>query len=115
MSKQIIDMGGFKNEEIEVRFGPDKYIIPLDPPIEAYRLILQMRGMKLRTEKDWDQYKNVVATIICKANPEVNKKQFIKSLTRVAATRFLEPYADILFKKRGDSKNPRSRKKRPGK
>lgn len=102
--KQIIDMGGFKNETIEVRFGEDVYQIPLDPPIEAYRQILSLQGAKLKTEEDWDKYKELVTTIICKANPDVNKKEFFKSLTKQSAIRFMNPYAEFLFK-RSDSKN----------
>jgi len=105
--KQVIDMGGFKNETIEVRFGDDIYQIPLDPPIEAYRQILALVGKKLKTEEDWNNYKKVVATIVCKSNPEVNEKEFLDSLTKPSAMRFIDAYGDMLFKRSG-SKNPPS-------
>ena len=103
--KQAINMGGFKNETVEVHFGEDTYQVKLDPPIEAYRMILEMKGNKLETEEDWDKYKQVVTMIICKSNPGINEKEFFKSLTKAAATSFLNPFADLLFKK-GGSKNP---------
>ena len=110
--KQIIDMGGFKNETIEVHFGDDVYQVPLDPPIEAYRQILAMQGKKLNTEEDWDNYKGVVATIISISKyPDSKSKEykdfynkFFTSLTKASATKFLNPYADLLFKVSG-SKN----------
>lgn len=102
--KQVIDMGGFKNETIEVHFGDDIYQVPLDPPIEAYRQILAMQGKKLSTEKEWDNYKGIVATIICKPNPDIDKDKFHKLLTKAAAINFLNPYSELLFK-RGGSKN----------
>ncbi len=101
---QTIDMGGFQNEELEIRFGKDKYIIKLDPPIEAYRLILSMQGIKLKTKEDWDKYKNVVTIIICESNPKVDRKAFFKSLTIPAAMNFIKGYTAILYQK-GDSKN----------
>jgi len=101
---QIIDMGGFKNETIEVHFGEDVYQVQLDPPIECYRQIFAMHGKKLKTEKDWNNYKKVVTTIICKSNPDIDEDKFFKSLTKVSAISFLSPYADLLFKRSG-SKN----------
>ena len=103
---KAIDMGGFKNETIEVHFGGEIYQVKLDPPIEAYRQILAMQGKKLNTEKEWDNYKKVVTTIICESNPEINKDKFFNSLTKVAAVNFLNPYSELLFKS-GGSKNVR--------
>ena len=102
--KQTIDMGGFKNETIEVTFGDDVYQVKLDPPIESYRQILDMQGKKLESEEDWDDYKKVVTTIICKSNPDINEDKFFKSLTKASAISFLNPYAEMLFKRSG-SKN----------
>ena len=111
--KQTIDMGGFKNETIEVTFGEDTYQVQLDPPIEAYRQILAMQGKKLKTEEDWNDYKRIVTTIICKSNPDVNEEEFFNSLTKAAATSFMNPYADYLFKRSGSKnlKNPPSESK----
>ena len=111
--KQVIDMGGFKNETIEVTFGDDTYQVKLDPPIEAYRQILAMQGKKLQTEEDWNGYKDVVATIISvSVYPNSKSKEykefkdkFFDSLTRQAAISFMNPYVDMLFSKRGGSKN----------
>ena len=111
--RQVIDMGGFKNETIEVTFGDDTYQVKLDPPIEAYRQILAMQGKKLQTEEDWNGYKDVVATIISvSVYPNSKSKEykefkdkFFDSLTRQAAISFMNPYVDMLFSKRGGSKN----------
>ena len=117
--KQVIDMGGFKNETIEVTFGDDTYQVKLDPPIEAYRQILAMQGKKLQTEEDWDKYKGVVAIIISiSVYPDSKSKEykefkdkFFDSLTKASAISFLNPYSELLFKS-GGSKNV---KKLPGK
>ena len=113
--RQVIDMGGFKNETIEVTFGDDTYEVKLDPPIEAYRQVLEMQGKKLQTEEDWDKYKGIVATIISvSVYPDSESKEykefkekFFDSLTRTAAISFMNPYVDMLFSKRGGSKNLR--------
>ena len=113
--KQVIDMGGFKNDTIEVKFGEDTYEVPLDPPIEAYRLILEMVGKKMVTKEEWDKGKEIVATIIASSvypnskskEYKVFKNKFFKSLTIPATKRFIDPYAAFLFKAR-DSKNPPS-------
>ncbi len=94
---QNIDMGGFKNEEIEVRFGDDKYKIKTDPPVEAYRLILSILGTTVDTEEDWDKYKNIATLCVCNANPGTDKKAFFNSLTKTAAEKFVSGYVNILI------------------
>ncbi len=91
-------MGGFKNEEIEVTFGEDKYRIKLDPPIEAYRLILSILGKKVETEEEWDTYKNIAAVIICKSNSDIKQKEFFDTLTKASAEKFVSGYVDMLVK-----------------
>jgi hypothetical protein len=110
---QIIDMGGFKNEEIEVVFAGETYKIQLDPPIEIYRQVLSMQGTKLKTEEDWNKFKGIVTDIIYQNNPELDKDKFIKSLTKVSAARFMNAYTDLLFKVSGqkNSQSPLSESK----
>ena len=93
-----IDMGGFKNEEVDVKFGEDRYKVKTDPPVEVYRLILSILGKKVETEEDWDNYKNITAMIICKSNPDIKYKEFFDTLTKASAEKFVSGYVDILIK-----------------
>ena len=104
---QVIDMGGFKNQTIEVRFGDDKYDIQLDPPIEVYRQVMEVQNKKLETEDDWQSIKEIVATLICINNKDLNKDEFIQSLTKAAALKFFNSYVNILYKS-SDLKNSSS-------
>lgn len=118
--KQIIDMGGFKNQEIEVEFAGEVYNIQLDPPIEIYRRVLNyQKGKKIDTEETIEELKNLVATIICKKK-EQSEEEFIKSrdnfikiLTIPASFRFLNAYSDLLYKGSGlkNSSSPPSESK----
>ena len=96
-------MGGFKNQVIEVHFGGEKYEVELDPPIEVYRQVMSIQGKKLETDDDWNDIKELVATIICHGKP-IDKKQFKESLTRIATLKFFNSYVD-LYAKSSDLKN----------
>jgi len=111
--KQIIDMGGFKNETIEVHFGEDVYQVKLDPPIEFYRQVIAMQGTKLETEEDCDKLKNLVTGIIYISNPDIDKNKFFESLTKISALKFFNSYATFLFKVSGSKnvQNPPSESK----
>ena len=104
--KQVIDMGGFKNETIEVHFGEDVYNVQLDPPIEFYRQVLEMQGTKLETEEDCNKLKNLVTNIICISNPNVNKDKLFNSLTKISALKFFNSYASFMFKASGSKNSP---------
>jgi len=115
--KQIIDMGGFKNEIIEVYFGKDRYEIQLDPPIEIYRQVISMQGKKIETKEDLDEVKKVVTDIICLGNPDMDKDKFFESLTISATIKFLNAYNKLLYKASGlkNSLNPLSKSKEESK
>ena len=87
-----IDMGGFKNEEVEVVFGEDTYKIMLDPPIEATRMLIELEGLKMNTDESVDKFKEFIATIISVANPQVDKDEFKKSLTLASCLSFINGY-----------------------
>jgi hypothetical protein len=101
---QKIDMGGFKNEEVEVTFGSDVYKIMLDPPIEIYRQLLEVQGKKLESEEDWQKVKKLVATIITYNNKEINVDEFANSLTKISVLKFINSYTNLLYKS-SDLKN----------
>ena len=101
-----IDMGGFKNEEIEVVFGEDTYKIMLDPPIEVTRMLIELEGVKMDTDENVDKFKEFIATIISVLNP-VDKAEFKKSLTLASCLSFIEGY-NALFPKRGGQKKDES-------
>jgi hypothetical protein len=98
---QKIDMGGFENQEIEVNFAGKTYAIQLDPPVEVYRMFLELSGMKFDSEENFEKLKNFVATIISVNNPDVKKDEFKKALSKPAAINFIVAYDKILS---GDSK-----------
>jgi len=104
--KQVIDMGGFENKEIEVRFGDKTYKIMADPPVEAYRRFIEIQDLKLDSEESWDKVKDFVTLIISLSN-DIDKDKFKKSLTKFAVGNFLEGYTEIIS---GvvDSKNQQS-------
>lgn len=102
--KQIIDMGGFKNEIVDVQFGEDIYQIQLDPPIEIYRQLLEITGKKLESEEDWEKVKRLVATIIGSNNKNIDIEELTKSLTKISALKFINSYTDLLYKS-SDLKN----------
>ena len=85
----------------------EKISIFSQAPQEDYRKILEMVGKKMETEEDWDKGKKIVTTIICKANPDINEEEFFKSLTKQSTIKFIDPYAEFLFKASG-SKNLKS-------
>lgn len=87
-----IDMGGFKNEEVDVVFGNDTYKIMLDPPIEATRMLIELQGLKMDTDENIDKLKEFIATIISKSNPNVDKDAFKNSLSVDSCYKFLEGY-----------------------
>jgi hypothetical protein len=93
---QKIDMGGFENQEIEVNFAGKTYAIQLDPPVEVYRMFLELSGITFDNEENFEKLKNFVATIISVNNPDVNKKEFIKTLSKPAAINFIVAYDKIL-------------------
>jgi hypothetical protein len=93
---QKIDMGGFENQEIEVTFAGKTYMVQLDPPVEIYRMFLDLSGMKFDSEENFEKLKNFVATIISVNNPDVDKKEFIKALSKPAAINFIVAYDKIL-------------------
>ncbi len=100
MSKRKIDMGGFKNEEIEVVFGEDIYKIMLDPPIEATRMLIELEGVKMDTDESVDKFKEFIATIISVSNP-VDKEEFKKSLTLASCLSFINGYNALFPKSTG--------------
>ncbi len=93
---QKIDMGGFTNDEIDVSFAGANYKIQLDPPVEVYRMFLELSGIKFDSEENFDKLKNFVATIIAVNNKDVDKDEFIKSLSKPAAINFITAYEKIL-------------------
>lgn len=99
-----IDMGGFKNEEIEVVFGDDTYKIMLDPPIEATRMLIELEGVKMDTDENLDKFKEFIAIVISKSNPEVNKEEFKKSLTMASCLSFINGYNSLFAKSGGQKK-----------
>lgn len=107
--KQVIDMGGFKNQEIEVVFAGETYNIQLDPPIEVYRRVIayQQGKKKVDSNESIDELKDLIATIICKKREQSgeefikSKNDFIKILTLPACFRFINAYTDLLYKGSG--------------
>jgi len=93
---QKIDMGGFENQEIEVNFAGKVYMVQLDPPVEIYRMFLDLSGMKFDSEENFQKLKEFVATIIAVNNEGVDKKEFIKILSKPAAINFIVAYDKIL-------------------
>lgn len=98
-----IDMGGFGNEIIEVKFCGKTYEIMLDPPVEAYRKFIEIQDIKLDTEESWDKVKDFIATLIASTN-DIDKGKFKESLTKFAVSNFLTGYTDIISRY-SDSKN----------
>ena len=94
---QTIDMGGFKNEKIIVKFGTDEYEIFLEPPVEVYRQFMDIQGINLDVEENWDRLKDFVANLIWATNKDLNKKTFKKSLTKFAVINFINSYNEILI------------------
>lgn len=108
-----IDMGGFKNEEIEVVFGDDVYKIMLDPPIEATRMLIELEGLKMDNDENLDKFKEFIATLISISNPEVDKSKLKKSLTLSSCLNFIEGYNSLMPKRGGqkkEEKNPSEKK-----
>ena len=101
MNKKI-DMGGFKNEEVDVVFGDDTYKIMLDPPIEATRMLIELQGIKMDSNEALDKFKEFIACLICNSNP-VDKEEFKKSLTMMSCVSFIDGY-NALFKSGGQKK-----------
>jgi hypothetical protein len=95
-----IDMGGFKNEEVDVVFGDDTYKIMLDPPIEATRMLMELQGVKMDTDESIDKFKEFIALLICNSNPGVNKDEFKKSLTLASCLSFIDGYNSLFSKKK---------------
>jgi hypothetical protein len=95
MMTRKIDMGGFKNEEVEVVFGEDTYKIMLDPPIEATRMLIELEGLKMDSEDNLDKFKEFVSVIISKNN-NVNKDEFKNSLTLTSCINFINGYTSLL-------------------
>ncbi len=98
-----IDMGGFKNEEIEVIFAGETYKIMLDPPIEATRMLIELEGLKMDSNENVDKFKEFVATLISVSNP-VDKEQLKKSLTLVSCINFIDGYTSLISKSGGKKK-----------
>ena len=94
---QVIDMGGFKNEKIIVKFGGDEYEIFLEPQVEVYRQFMDVQGLKLDVEENWDRLKDWIANLIWATNKDLNRKAFKKSLTKFAVVNFLNSYNKILI------------------
>lgn len=90
-----IDMGGFKNEEIEVIFAGETYKIMLDPPIEATRMLIELQDLKMDSNENVDKFKEFIATLISVSNP-IDKEQLKKSLTLVACINFVNEYTAIM-------------------
>jgi hypothetical protein len=95
-----IDMGGFKNEEVDVVFGDDTYKIMLDPPIEATRMLMELQGVKMDTDESVDKFKEFITLLICNSNPEVNKDEFKKSLTLASCLSFIDGYNELFKSKK---------------
>lgn len=98
-----IDMGGFENQEVTLKFAGKEYIIQVDPPIELYRQFLSLVGMKLEKEKDWNKVKKFIAELVGFYN-DINQKKFKESLTKSAVTNFLVAYGEIIRGIAGDKK-----------
>jgi hypothetical protein len=96
MMTRKIDMGGFKNEEVEVVFGTDIYKIMLDPPIEATRMLIELEGLKMDSEDNLDKFKEFVSVIISKNNPQVDKQTFKDSLSLNSCINFINGYTSLL-------------------
>lgn len=110
-------MGGFKNQEIEVEFAGEVYKIQLDPPIEMYRQLLSLMNKKMNNKEIIEEAKNLTTDMICLNNPNVNRDNFFKSLTIPAALKFLNAYADLLYKGSGlkNSSSPLSQPEKESK
>lgn len=89
-----IDMGGFENQEVNLTFAGKTYTIELDPPIELYRKFLNL-PKKLSTEADWNRVKSFIAELVGAFN-DINQKQFKDSLTKIAVTKFLMAYNNLI-------------------
>jgi len=89
-------MGGFKNEAVEVVFGNDTYQIMLDPPIEATRMLIELEGLKMDSEDNLDKFKEFIAVIITKSNPNVDKQTFKDSLSLNSCLNFISGYTALL-------------------
>lgn len=102
-----IDMGGFKNEEIEVIFAGETYKIMLDPPIEATRMLIELQGLKMDSNENVDKFKEFISTLISVSN-SVDKEQLKKSLTLAACINFVNEYAIIMSggQKKEEKENP---------
>jgi hypothetical protein len=98
---QKIDMGGFKNDIIEVEFAGKTYEIMLDPPIEAYRMFLELAGQKFDKEETINNAKEFIATIISLNNKDVDKTEFKQSLTFNAVSLFITQYNQLLAAVKG--------------
>jgi hypothetical protein len=105
MNKKI-DMGGFKNEEVDVVFGDDTYKIMLDPPIEATRMLIELQGMKMDSNEALDKFKEFIACLICNSNPGIDKDQFKKSLTMMSCVSFIDGYNALFAGKKKEIVNP---------
>ena len=108
MTKRI-DMGGFKNEEIEVVFGNDIYKIMLDPPIEATRMLIELEGLKMSDPENVDKLKEFITVLISASNP-IDKDEFKKSLSLNACVNFIDGYTNLI---KGDGQKKDEKAKEP--